>query len=94
MTDTQFTTLLNLISAQNDKFDVIYSKFDAIDRSFERLARQMNDGFVEIKTELATKASIDQLNSVYNLLDANIREHEKQEVERAAMNHQLNRHEK
>lgn len=67
MTDLQFNTLINLISGQNGKFDEIYAKFDAIDRSFEKLARQMNEGFAEIKAELATKASIDQLNSVYNL---------------------------
>lgn len=64
------------------------------DDQFTRLFRRMEDGFTEIKADLATKASADQLNSVLNLLDANIREHEKQEQERAAMSRQLDRHER
>jgi hypothetical protein len=37
-------------------------------------------------------ATKDQVNAVYDLLDGNIREHEKQEQERIVMAHQLDQH--
>jgi chorismate mutase len=61
------------------------------DKQLAQLMHHLNERFDKVEAVLATKASADQLNSVMNLLDANIREHERQEQERAAMNSQLNR---
>ena len=102
MSDDQFTELTLLMNSKfaevHKKLDSVDGRLDAMDRkldnhdsSFEKLFKRMDDGFSEVRAELATKASADQLNSVINLLDANIREHEKQEVERLAMGKQLER---
>lgn len=60
----------------------------------DALAQHVTTGFAQVdarfdaaETHMATKQ---QVNAIYDLLDKNISEHEKQEVERAAMAHQLN----
>jgi hypothetical protein len=60
---------------------------ESLDRGFSTLSQRMGSMELRIET-LATKR---QVNSVYDLLDKNISEHEKQEQERAAMSHQIDR---
>ncbi len=59
---------------------------------FTKLFKAMQDGFADVNKRLDQCSSKDQLSAVYDLLSKNIAEHERQEQERAAMNHQLNRH--
>jgi DNA-binding transcriptional regulator YbjK len=49
-------------------------------------------GFAAIEKRFDDVATKDQLNAVYDLLDKNIHEHERQELERQAMVSQLARH--
>lgn len=61
------------------------------DDQFAKLFKVMtnvSDRLAAVETNMATK---EQLNAVYDLLDKNIREHETQEHEQAAMKHQLDR---
>ena len=59
---------------------------------------QLFKAITEVKTELTnvkdTMATKEQLNAVYDLLDKNIKEHERQEQERGAMAAQLTRHDR
>jgi hypothetical protein len=64
------------------------------DDQFTRLFERVEDGFAAMEKRFDEAATKDQVNAVYDLLDKNIKDHEAQEVERAAMNNQLNRHEK
>jgi hypothetical protein len=59
-----------------------------MDEALGKLYVQLDSRLTAIGSNMATK---DQVNSVYNLLDQNIKEHEKQEQERVVMAYQLTR---
>lgn len=61
------------------------------DDQFTRLFKRIEDGFTAMNERLDQTATKDDLDRVYNLLDRNISEHQRQEDERAAMSHQLDR---
>ena len=62
------------------------------DDQFTRLFKHMTDGFAAIDQRF--DAVDKRISGIYDLLDKNIAEHQKQEEERAAMNRQLDRHDK
>jgi predicted transcriptional regulator len=64
----------------DDQFDKIFSALTAI-----------KSKFAAIDQRFGTVATKKQMDAVYNLLDTNISEHQKQEQERAAMAAQLDR---
>lgn len=74
------------------------------DKQFASISAQLHDQLLLMTKEFAkTNARIDnladtmatkqQMSAVYDLFDRNLKEHEKQEMERLAMNRELRRHE-
>jgi hypothetical protein len=63
------------------------------DDQFTKLFKYMQDEFAKIHAELDTKASRAQVDTVYELLDHDLKQRERDEQERLAMGHQLDRHE-
>lgn len=84
MSDDQFTQLKALIIAQGEQNDKEHLK----------IARRLGAIQDHLETLSARSATRDHVSAVYDLLDKNIAEHERQEQERTAMSHQLDRHTK
>ena len=63
------------------------------DDQFTRLFRYMTERFDKIERELAKKADAEKLERVLTTLDGIIARLDTDEAERAALTHQVNRHE-
>lgn len=72
----------------DDQFNQITQQFERLFTAISKHDQQLEAINHTLKTEVATRA---QVNAVYDLLDKNIGEHQRQEEERAAMASQLKR---
>lgn len=61
---------------------------------FTKLYKYMQQQFGEIRAELETKASAEQLNQVYNIVDGIAKRLDADDQELAAMTAQLDRHDR
>jgi hypothetical protein len=71
-----------------------HDQFTKLDTQFTKLFKLVANLRTEVHTGFERMASKDELNRVYDLLDKNIAEHQRQEEKRVVMVAELNRHER
>ena len=66
-------------------------RFDRIDSTLDRLTTTLLEGFDNIDKELEKKASKEDVNRLFNLMDKIAKQQEIDDDERLVMGHQLDR---
>lgn len=100
--DEKFESIDRKLDDIGEKFENVDRKFDNVDEKFVRVGAKTEDGFAklfryvnerfdEIEAMIAAKADGDR---VYTMLDGIVARLEADEIERAAMSRQLDRHER
>jgi hypothetical protein len=84
----QDATMDTRFADQDAKFD------DHLNRALAQFAGQSNQRFSELEAKIDAKADRQDLDRIYDALDAILKNQETEQQERAAMNHQLDRHER
>ncbi len=76
-----------------DQFTQLQTQISKLDKSLLRMFQYMTKRFDRIETKLDTKADKTTTNLIYNQLDGFLKRTDTDETERAALGHQVERHE-